>query len=339
MQYYNAGSLFAEFSTKASAHGKTVSIIHLWGMLACDTTSHPLTNLPWLFAWLAIALAIFGHVWTHTSNLVAATVGAYLCISLPYLHIHAVLAGYADIWIALTFVLGVLLLGDYAREPHPGLIAVTMFYIVACTSMKESGLLSGGCLLALLVWNLASRSLLKRAKVTYTGIAVAAMLVVAAIYILPLLLNMPFIERIIWSQAELRTPDILTLPRAYSYRSVTVPLVDSLYLFSQLHLLAPLFCITIALVILRRQWQLLTKTSVWAVTLGGSLTWLYFSFADYAGAIEHTGLMRAHISLMPVAVFWCVISWAQLVESHRTNQKSPNFVPSNSISRNNRHVR
>lgn len=307
IQYYDSGGLTADIKTKASSHGKTVSIIHLWGMLACETTSHPLTRLSWLFAWLALSLALYGHIKEYTSSSVAAIVGAYLCASLPYLHIHTALAGYADIWLALSFTLGVLSLSLYSRMPHPGLIALAIVYMVSCASIKESGFLVGGCLLMLITLTLTLKVRWARPAL-YLSFSVAVIVfALVVIQKIPLIFEMPWVGRIGLSPSEISIPGLVTYH--LEYQSIAHPLVESLLLFSQLHLLAYITCATVLMAIVCRQWVLFTESSFLAVISGGILIWSYFSLADFEGAAEHTGLSRALICLMPSAVFWCVVSW------------------------------
>lgn len=318
IQYYESGGLTAEFQTRASAHGKTVSIIHLWGMLACETPSHPLTRLSWLFAWLTLALALFSHIKMHTSSSVAAIAGAYLCVSLPALYIHTALSGYADIWLVLAFTLGVLTLSLYSRTPHPGLIALTITYAVACASIKESGLLMSACLLILLILKLGFR--LPRAHpalfVSFSVVVVALALVV--LQQLPLTLDIPLVGTLGLSSTALTIPGLPTYQ--LRYQSIALPLAESLLLFSQLHLLTYLTGATILMVVLLKRWQLLTESSFLAIVSGGILIWAYFSLADFAGAAQHTGLTRALICLVPPAIYWCVISWAEAIRNSRTLQ-------------------
>lgn len=312
IQYYDSGNLTADFSTKASVHGKTVSIIHLWGMLACETSSHPLTKLSWLFAWLAISLAIYGHVLKITSSPVAAILGAYLSLSLPTLYIHTALAGYADIWLTLAFTLGVLSLSLYRKKRHPGLLVLTVAYIVACISMKESGILVGGCLLILVGFTFIFTSRWARLNVLLIFCVGAFVLTIAVYQYAALTIDVPFIGTVIISSSVLSVPGYATY--YMEYKSIALPLFESLFLYSQTHLLTPMIVITMGMITLSKQWELLREVSFLAVMLGGFLIWFYFSVADFEGAMKHTGLTRALICLMPAAIYWCVVSWTYFVK-------------------------
>ena len=312
IQYYDSASLTAEFKTKASAHGKTVSIIHLWGMLACETSSHPLTKLSWLFAWLAISLAVYGHILRSTSSSVASIIGAYLFLSLPYLYIHTALAGYSDTWLTLSFTLAVLSLSLYRKTRHPGLIALTIVYIATCISMKESGILAGACLLVLLTFTLVFTLQWARSKILYISSAGVLVLTIVAYQYVTVSIDMPVTGTAFLNSAVLSIPGYSEY--SMQYKSISLPLIESLFLFSQAHLLTPMILLTIGMIALTKQWKLLGEVSFLAIVIGGFLIWSYFSLADFAGAMAHTGLTRALIWLMPIAIYWCVVSWAHSVK-------------------------
>ena len=68
-----------------------------------------------------------------------ALIACYLLLSLPYLNVHAVLAGYADIWVAAVFCLAVCALYQWQTARHWGYAALWCLMAAFCSQLKNPG--------------------------------------------------------------------------------------------------------------------------------------------------------------------------------------------------------
>ena len=99
----------AEWAAASSASVYTIdawlyplfpSVVPYWAALSLGRWSETLTNLPVLFAGLAMGMALYGQCREHGLSVPASLISCYLLYSIPLLGTHLALAGYADIWMA-----------------------------------------------------------------------------------------------------------------------------------------------------------------------------------------------------------------------------------------------
>jgi hypothetical protein len=133
--------------------------------------------LPWLLVPIALGLAVFGHLRQAGVPQYLAVIACYLLLSLPYLNVHAVLAGYADIWLAAAFCLGVCALYAWRQSRHWGYAVLFMLMALLCSQLKNPGIV-----LALILVLAGARALLNlRLRLE---LAVAVLLAVALGFVL-----------------------------------------------------------------------------------------------------------------------------------------------------------
>ncbi|MGC9456438.1 MAG: hypothetical protein ACP5DC_02845 [Halothiobacillaceae bacterium] len=80
-----------------------VSLVQVWMADATGQWHEAWVNLPWPFLWLSMMLVVFGQLRVAGVTLLVALLGAYLLASLPLLSTHALLGGYADLWLTAFF--------------------------------------------------------------------------------------------------------------------------------------------------------------------------------------------------------------------------------------------
>jgi hypothetical protein len=125
----------------------TVPLIQLWGMLAVGTWDDSTIYLPWLMAPLALGLALFGHLRLAGVPFLLAVIACYLLLSLPYLNVHTVLAGYADIWVASAFGLAVCALHEWRQTRHWAYAVLVLVLALLCGLLKQPALVLAAILL------------------------------------------------------------------------------------------------------------------------------------------------------------------------------------------------
>jgi len=82
--------------------------IEVWFASAAGGWNEPLVDLAWCGALAAFALAAYGYWRGSGVRALPAMVLVYALVSLPLLDAHVALAGYADLWIAVTLGLAAL---------------------------------------------------------------------------------------------------------------------------------------------------------------------------------------------------------------------------------------
>jgi hypothetical protein len=115
--------------------------------LAVGNWDHSTVYLPWLMAPLALGLGLFGHLRLAGVPFLLAVIACYLLLNLPYLNVHSVLAGYADIWVASAFGLAVCALYEWRQTRHWSWAALVVFLALMCSQLKEPGLVLAAILL------------------------------------------------------------------------------------------------------------------------------------------------------------------------------------------------
>lgn len=97
-------------------------------------------NIPWLFALLSLAMMLFGLTWQRTGRAWLGMLVAYALISLPILNTHTALAGYMDIWVALSLLGCVTCLLLYREQPGKATLALGLVIALGSAFIKVESL-------------------------------------------------------------------------------------------------------------------------------------------------------------------------------------------------------
>jgi len=102
--------------------------VQLWFASAAGAWNEPLVNLAWCGALTAFALAAYGYWRAFGLPAWISMALVYALVSLPLLDAHVALAGYADLWVAITLGLAVLAWSRWLifREPSQWVLAVVV---------------------------------------------------------------------------------------------------------------------------------------------------------------------------------------------------------------------
>jgi hypothetical protein len=105
-----------------------LAFVQVWLASGAGGWNEPLVDLAWSGALAAFALAAYGY-WRSLGLASCAAIGlVYALVSLPLIDAHAALAGYADLWVAVTLGLAVLAWSRWLafRERGQWLLAVAL---------------------------------------------------------------------------------------------------------------------------------------------------------------------------------------------------------------------
>lgn len=302
IQFFDQRSLSADMPTIAN-YGITSNVIQMWMMLATGETHQPWLNLPWLFAYISLLLATYGHLRSNCSPM-HSMLGAYLVASLPYLNIHAALAGYADIWLAASFSLGVLVLTLHHDEKRLGYLLLTLLYVVMTIQTKRAGLGMGIILLVCTLVTTLHWSRLQQIiafAVTLTSIA--------AIYsalagLISIRIKIPFAGEFELTENVIRIP----LVKSYALQDgfTMGPMLESLALYANWHLAGWLLLAILPAMVTRPGLRGSYPIVPIALLAGVAYQLAYFTFVSPASAADHTATSRALLYLTPLGLWWLV---------------------------------
>jgi hypothetical protein len=303
--FFEARALEASYQTIKDSHGIFTNIVHFWAMLGADTTETTLAALPWLGAGAAIILGTYGWLRSASVSWQLALITCYAQISLPFLAIHSMLAGYADIWLTLAVFLGLSCCATLKlhHQWQIGLLAIG--YALLCATIKQAGygamLIILGCLIHVT---------LTRQRSIYSAViptlAISVSIVVAMVPGSGVDLNVPLpgAQRLIISGDEFALTGFIRIG-VESYQGIGAYLFESLFIFPNWNLLFATACLLFF-------WRIANADLVTtardpaplAILLGLLYTSLFHGLAAPQAAMGHQGLSRSMLYFVPSMVCW-----------------------------------
>ncbi|MCK7593830.1 hypothetical protein [Pseudomarimonas salicorniae] len=269
--------------------------------------SDPWAALVWPLIWLAGGGLLAGALRSRGATWPASLAAAALLLTLPMVAAHGTLAGYMDLWLALTVLLAVVLGDRWLRERRAGPALGWLLAVLLLPAIKLEGAVYALLLIAaFLAWWLPS------------GWRLAAVVVLVAV-VLPvwwlwgLSVPLPGLGWARLSPEEIRMPLLGTL--TLEWRPVTDKVLESLFLlpnWSLLWYVAPL-----ALLGLHRTWRRgsLAAPVAFLTAVAAFHFVLFFLTPASAWADDLTSLNRLVLHVAPV--------WVWLLAAALTRPQAP----------------
>jgi hypothetical protein len=272
--------VFTLGNRQASEYPPGVPIIMLWHMLALGSSMSSWVFIPWILLPLSLALACWGTLRVMDASPVIAATGAYLLISTPFLNVHSALAGYADLWLAAYFGLGIIALYQWQTTRRSGFIVLLLLFAAGAILVKVPGLVFAALVLGLLLARLPGWS--ARAWCTLIGGAIALLLLALTVGItLPLLGG---------SMLAIRH-DALTVPYLGTLELGMHPLgpilARTMLVAANWHLFWPALLLALVARGYREGVTLLADPIVQSLAIGAGLLCFVFGFTDYFKEAEN----------------------------------------------------
>jgi len=132
----------------AQHYPNALAWVEVWFASAAGGWIEPLINLPWLGLWIALLFAHYGQWRALGLSNTRALFFVYVLGSLPLLTVHAALAGYADIWIAVLFAFAVLAWTRWLQQRDVGQLALALVCAAVLPTIKLEGYVWMASLLA-----------------------------------------------------------------------------------------------------------------------------------------------------------------------------------------------
>jgi hypothetical protein len=283
---------------------ETVPLVQLWGMLATGTSDSTSIYLSWPLLAVGVGCALYGHLRVAGLGVLLSLLAVYALLNMPYFNVHAALAGYADIWMAAAFGLGIMALQEWHQRREYAYAVLTVVYAIACFQTKLPGLVLGAILLAVMLlttvrWN--------RRRLLFL-ISPFVLLVLAAL--IGLDLDLPHLGRIAISLQEIELPVLGQF--VIKFHNVSDAILDSALQMLNWNLL----CYVVPLFLL---WKIQAgglrqapSPTLLCISLGcGFLLFVFYLTPAYLTAITQVTLNRAALYIVPPIIYYLFREYPQ----------------------------
>ncbi len=151
-------------------HPITVSLLAAFsGYYSSQTTSHVGLFLPWLIAWISLVLILFGFLLHISGNRLLSMSGAYIAASIPLLENHALIGGYAEIWLTASMLVAAIFVATGFIRSSPTHIAFGVIAALSIVWIKNTGAAYCACVLAALVFTYLKAALKSKIWLVLAG--------------------------------------------------------------------------------------------------------------------------------------------------------------------------
>ena len=284
-----------------------IPLINYWTISGISQWNDVLMNLPWFLCVLALGFGMYGQLrLVHVAPL-HSIIAVYLLLSMPTLDTHAVLAGYADIWLATCYSFSAMSLMLWLKYRNPSQLTLFIILAAAAPVFKIPGIHWSLTLLPVLILPLIS----SRHRLYAIIICIAASL--AFFLSGGISLNLPYVGK-----------------HSLTYHDVWTSVANNLLVYDNWHLYW--YLLPAALFIgFKKEFQNILDIAGF-VLIFINLLFLYIVFfwtEKYIWALDNTTINRATLHLMPIFFF------ATIVLMRKNNRLNGNTVNNFNSSRTN----
>jgi len=275
----------------------TVPLVQLWGMLALGTWDSSLVYLPWVFVPVCLGLGVYGHLRLAGVPVLLAVIACYLLLSLPFLNVHTVLAGYADIWVAAAFGMAVCALHAWQQTRHWAYAVLWMALAIFSMQLKNPGIVLG-----LIVIACGIRGALSLSPLTEMALVVTVLVLLALAVVVGINIDVPLLGRVSLDTTGIEAGSLGEY--TFQYHPVGRAFRESFFVSLNWNLLAYL----VPLFVLYRLYRLrkLSPPSIELAAILGAAAFLVLAFwftRYYKAAMNFATVNRALLALAPVLIF------------------------------------
>jgi hypothetical protein len=117
----------------------TAPLLQAWIAVAIGAWHESLVNLPWLAVWVAMGMVFYSQARIAGGSIGLAIGATYMVLSMPYMNIHVALAGYADLFMAASYLGAVASLYNWSRTRASWLLYLGLITGASCMLFKNEG--------------------------------------------------------------------------------------------------------------------------------------------------------------------------------------------------------
>jgi hypothetical protein len=132
-------SFDAVFTDAHPTYPAAIPLIQVWAALGWGTWDDAIINVGWPLTLFALAAGIYGQLRRLDVTPTVAMAGAFAVISLPFVDVHAALAGYADLTMAALYAFAVLSLACWVRGRRRADFVLLLACALAMPMVKTPG--------------------------------------------------------------------------------------------------------------------------------------------------------------------------------------------------------
>lgn len=293
---------YTEGAGNAWKYPITVPLIQLWNMLGLGTSDHTLIYLPWLFIALAMGSALYGHLRQSGASALLATLAAYALLNLPFINVHVVLAGYADIWVAAVFGCAVFALHEWGKNRQWPYAILALVLAVMCTQLKIPGLIMGGIVVLVFL-----TSVVRINRLALLVLGVVALLVCVVILTGGIDFHVAGMGRVAVSSDGIILPYIGQYK--LEYHAVHKAMANTMFFMLNWYMLWYLFLFVSLFWLMKRRERGVSRyiPSLELRALVLTLLFIFFVYYftnRYVFVLDYTQINRALIYVIPLMVFY-----------------------------------
>ena len=296
---------------------ETVPLIQLWTAMGMGFWYHSLINIPWLICSISLGLAFYGQFRLLNHSILLSIISVYLLLNIPYINIHTMLAGYADLWLTTTFGMAAFALYFWQYKQQRIYAYIAILFAMICTQIKVPGLILAALIIFALILSLAKKHTLARQLSIY---------ILAPMFILVFLIGfsfqMPYLGEVTISSERIALPYLGKYN--LEYHSVWNSIFTSMQTFGHWNIFWGLSIVIIAFTILfqsRSKIFSIVPFLLPALTLA-TLFIIFFFTNKYQTAIDQTTLNRALLYTIPPILFISLAELARVFNNIRFKQMS-----------------
>jgi hypothetical protein len=274
-----------------------VPLILLWGMIGTGTWDHSYLFLPWIMAVINLGLALFGYLRLQGSSVLIATLACYLLLSMPFLNVHTVLAGYADLWLAAAFSLAVFALSEWHLNRSWSSAALALLMALFCAQLKAPGIVFTVIIVAVFL-----RSLVNINHMAEMLAALIFAALVAVIFWFGVDIDIPHLGRLLIQSDRIEIPRLISY--AITPHDVSGRFLNSMFVMINWNIICYLALAAALIAMLRGNLTRRIASDTLAIVAAMSFTLLVFSLReDYREITIVTTLNRVLMYSIPALVF------------------------------------
>ncbi|HEY3178822.1 MAG TPA: hypothetical protein VGL25_08075 [Casimicrobiaceae bacterium] len=264
----------------------TVPLLQVWAALAWGRFDDDVINVAWPLFLAALPIGVYGQLRRLGFAALPAAAVAYMIASLPFVDVHAALAGYADLALCVVYAFALLALATWTREPSRG----NALLLAACAAVLPVLKTPGWIWLATLMPGVIAVYVPRKTL----GILAAA----GALAIATLLAYVSYVHPI----------TILGYQVALQHNRIADAVFSNLFLFANWHLLG--FLIPLALFVAHRAMfapAMLALTIVAGTAIIALIAVFFFSSASVEGVGAYTAVNRAMLHVVPAFIAYTAL--------------------------------
>ncbi len=282
---------------QASHYPPAVPLILLWSMLGAGTWDHSYLFLPWFLAAINLGLALYGHLRLNGGSVLTATLACYLLLSLPFVNVHTVLAGYADLWLAAVFSLAVFALCEWQLSRSWSSAVLVLLMALFCSQLKAPGIVFTVIIIAVFLRSLVNIT----PKAEMLAVLVLAVNI-AAFFWFGVDVDIPRLGRLLIQTDRIEIPGLVSY--AIEPHDVSRKFLTSMFVMLNWNIIWYLAAAAALMAIMRGNLIRRAAPDTLAIAAAMTFTFLVFSLRyDYGDVTHVTTVNRVLMYSMPVLVF------------------------------------